>query len=64
MKEVCDKLDANPDAVDFSQDNAIQVAATMKKFLRDLPEPLLTFKLFKLFVATQRILFELYFDHL
>ncbi|RKO97023.1 hypothetical protein CAUPRSCDRAFT_11285, partial [Caulochytrium protostelioides] len=35
--------------------NPIQVAAFLKKFLRDLPEPLLTFKLHRLFVCSQKL---------
>lgn len=43
------------DAVDFSRENVVQVAALLKKYLRELPDPLLTFKLHRLFIATQKI---------
>ncbi|ESZ90538.1 hypothetical protein SBOR_9087 [Sclerotinia borealis F-4128] len=43
------------DAVDLSQQNVVQVAALLKKYLRDLPDPLLTFKLHNLFIASQKI---------
>ncbi|KAH8674624.1 hypothetical protein BGZ60DRAFT_275519 [Tricladium varicosporioides] len=43
------------DAVDFSQQNVVQVAALLKKYLRELPDPLLTFKLHRLFIASQKI---------
>jgi hypothetical protein len=33
----------------------VQLAALLKKFLRDLPDPLLTFKLHKLFIASQSL---------
>jgi hypothetical protein len=37
----------------LSQDNPVQLAALLKKFLRELPDPLMTFKLHRLFVASQ-----------
>ncbi|RKF54293.1 Rho-type GTPase-activating protein 1 [Golovinomyces cichoracearum] len=43
------------DAVDFSKENVVQVAALLKKYLRDLPDPLLTFKLHRLFITSQKI---------
>lgn len=55
LKTVTENLDRDPRAVgELKDDNPIQLAALIKKFLRDLPEPLLTFKLFKLFISTQR----------
>ncbi len=53
--EVCDK---DPKNIDFKDDNPVQVAATLKRFLRDLPEPLLTFKLYNVFVACERMFFH------
>lgn len=41
--------------VDLSKENPVQVAALLKKFLRELPDPLLTHKLFKLWITSQRI---------
>ncbi|KAJ3374159.1 hypothetical protein GGF31_008376 [Allomyces arbusculus] len=57
LNEVKDALDSNPlGALDMIRDdNAIQIAALLKKFLRELPEPLLTFRLYKLFMAIARI---------
>jgi hypothetical protein len=43
------------DAVDFSKENVVQVAALLKKYLRELPDPLLTFKLHRLWIASQKI---------
>lgn len=43
------------DAVDLSKENVVQIAALLKKYLRELPDPLLTFKLHRLFIATQKI---------
>jgi hypothetical protein len=37
----------------MSQEGPVQIAALLKKFLRDLPDPLLTFKLHRLFVTSQ-----------
>lgn len=48
LKDVAEEIDANAN-VQLTNEGPIQVAALIKKFLRDLPEPLLTFKLYKLF---------------
>eukprot|EP00842_Homolaphlyctis_polyrhiza_P006794 jgi/Hompol1/7115/HPOL_005192-RA len=55
LKEVCERINKDPRDVDLSDDNPIQIAALMKKFLRDMPDPLLTFKLKDLFMATQKL---------
>lgn len=49
MQEDIDTLGS--DNVDFTKENAVQVAALLKKFLRDLPDPVLTFKLHRLFTT-------------
>ncbi|CAG8518695.1 5261_t:CDS:10 [Ambispora leptoticha] len=56
LKELVDTIDKNPSSVNLTEDNPVQVAALMKKFLRDLPDPLLTFKLHKLFITSQKLL--------
>ncbi|KFZ15422.1 hypothetical protein V502_05626 [Pseudogymnoascus sp. VKM F-4520 (FW-2644)] len=43
------------DAVDLSSENVVQVAALLKKYLRELPDPLLTFKLHRLYITSQKI---------
>jgi hypothetical protein len=43
------------DAVDFSKENVVQIAALLKKYLRELPDPVLTFKLHRLWIAAQKI---------
>lgn len=53
LKELSDEIDRNPSKVNLATENPIQVAALLKKFLRDLPDPLLTSKLHKLFVTSQ-----------
>ncbi|KAI8368322.1 uncharacterized protein BYT42DRAFT_126373 [Radiomyces spectabilis] len=55
LKEVSEQLDKNPHDVNLSSENAVQVAALLKKFLRELPEPLLTYKLHGLFCYAQRL---------
>lgn len=40
--------------VDLTKENPVQVAALLKKFLRELPDPLMTFKLHKLWITSQR----------
>jgi hypothetical protein len=39
------------DAVDMTKETPVQVANLLKRFLRDLPDPIMTFKLFPLFIA-------------
>ncbi|CAD6505579.1 BgTH12-01069 [Blumeria graminis f. sp. triticale] len=46
------------DAVDFSKESVVQIAALLKKYLRELPDPLLTFKLHRLFIASHKVVDE------
>jgi len=55
LKELTDAIDRDPSSVDLTTDNPVQLAALLKKFLRELPEPLLTFKLHRLLIASQSI---------
>ncbi|CCA67394.1 related to GTPase-activating protein of the rho/rac family (LRG1 protein) [Serendipita indica DSM 11827] len=52
MREVIETLDQGTEAVDFSQESPIQLAALLKKFFIDLPDPLLTHRLHSLFLST------------
>ncbi|KZP01568.1 RhoGAP-domain-containing protein [Calocera viscosa TUFC12733] len=54
LKELADHIDRDPSTVDLSTESPVQLAALLKKFLGELPDPLLTFKLHKLFTATQK----------
>lgn len=53
LKDTAEAIDRDPEAVDLTIDNPVQLAALLKKFLREMPEPLLMFKLYRLFVASQ-----------
>ncbi|RKP19440.1 RhoGAP-domain-containing protein [Rozella allomycis CSF55] len=55
IKQIVEFFDANPFANTLEETNPIQIAALLKKFLRDLPEPLLTFRLYKLFITSHKI---------
>lgn len=55
LKELSEALDRDSAAVNLSDDNPVQLAALLKKFLRELPDPLLTFKLHRLFVMSQKL---------
>ncbi|KAF9107325.1 hypothetical protein BGX29_006689 [Mortierella sp. GBA35] len=55
LKELSEAIDKDPAAVNLTEDNSVQVAALLKKFLRDLPDPLLTFKLHRLFIVSQKM---------
>ncbi|KAF9907636.1 hypothetical protein EC991_010756 [Linnemannia zychae] len=55
LKELAEAIDKDPASVNLNDDNPVQVAALLKKFLRDLPDPLLTFKLHRLFIVSQKM---------
>ncbi|KAI8997517.1 hypothetical protein BDB01DRAFT_42740 [Pilobolus umbonatus] len=52
----CTQFDSQ-EAIDglLRKETSIQLAALLKKYLRELPEPLLTFRLYKLFIRCGRI---------
>jgi hypothetical protein len=56
LNTLAEALDRGDTGVDMSAEGPVQVAALLKKFLRELPDPLLTFKLHRLFVASQSML--------
>jgi len=53
LNTLAEALDRGDSQVDLTAENAVQIAALLKKFLRELPDPLLTFKLHRLFVMSQ-----------
>lgn len=53
LKDLTEAIDHDPSSVDLTQDNPVQLAALLKKFLRELPEPLMTFKLHRLLIVSQ-----------
>jgi hypothetical protein len=55
LKELTEAIDRDASTVDLSTDNPVQLAALLKKFLRDLPDPLMTFKLHRLSIASQSV---------
>ncbi|MCJ1470246.1 hypothetical protein MMC07_008891 [Pseudocyphellaria aurata] len=55
LKDLTERIDAKEVEVDLSKENPVQVAALLKKFLRELPDPLLTHKLYRLFITSQKI---------
>ncbi|KAG2224629.1 hypothetical protein INT45_007874 [Circinella minor] len=57
LKEMCEMVNKGQDYTQrlFHQSSPIQLAALLKRFVRDLPEPLLTFKLYKLFLTSLRM---------
>jgi len=54
LKETAEAIDNNLNP-DLEKENAVQVAALLKKFLRDMPDPLMTFKLHKLWITSQKL---------
>lgn len=57
LKELTDVIDQDVSSVDLSMENPVQLAALLKKFLRDLPDSLMTFKLHNLYIASQSMYF-------
>ncbi|KAL2352310.1 GTPase-activating protein-like protein of the rho/rac family [Cryomyces antarcticus] len=56
IKDLAEEIDLKGgDAVDLNKENPVQVAALLKKFLRELPDPVMTTKLFRLFVTSTKI---------
>jgi hypothetical protein len=53
LKELADNLDKQTQQPSLEDENPVQLAALLKKFLRELPDPLLTSKLQRLWVASQ-----------
>lgn len=53
LRETTEQYDAN-EAPDLTRENPVQIAALLRKFLHNMPDPLLTFKLHRLFVASQK----------
>lgn len=51
LQDISDQLDKDSSIVTLSEENPVQLAALLKRFLREMPEPLLTFRLHKLFCA-------------
>jgi len=53
LRELSTQIDDNPSEVpDLSKENAIQLSALLKKFFRELPDPILTNTLYKLWIMT------------
>lgn len=54
LKEMAETIDTKGgDAVDLNGESPVQVAALLKKFLRELPDPVMTYKLHKLWITSQ-----------
>ncbi|OXV07990.1 hypothetical protein Egran_04243 [Elaphomyces granulatus] len=55
LKDLAELIDNKDELIDLNKESPVQVAALLKKFLREIPDPLLTFKLHRLFVISQKI---------
>jgi hypothetical protein len=51
LQQISEALDKDTTNVNLSDENPVQLAALLKRFLREMPDPLLTFRLHKLFCA-------------
>lgn len=55
LRDLSDEINKSPvKSPDFAAQLAVQLAALMKKWLRELPNPLLTFGLYDVWIASQR----------
>ena len=56
LSELCERIDREGgDSQTLSGQNVVQVAALLKRYLRDLPDPLMTHKLYRLWIAVAKI---------
>lgn len=53
LNKLAEAIDKGESHVDMSTEGPVQIAALLKKFLRELPDPLLTTKLHRLFITSQ-----------
>ncbi|KAJ1918779.1 Rho-type GTPase activating protein Rga1 [Mycoemilia scoparia] len=51
LRELTEAVDKNMDRVELEKESSVQVAALLKKFLRELPEPLVPFNMRRLFLS-------------
>ncbi|CAI4303834.1 AIS_collapsed_G0006600.mRNA.1.CDS.1 [Saccharomyces cerevisiae] len=56
LRELTATIDSNPtEAPDFSKENAIQLSALLKKFIRELPQPILSTDLYELWIKAAKV---------
>ena len=54
LNEICEVIDQDSTNLEYLKESPIQLAALLKRYLRELPEPLLTFKLYDLLIISSR----------
>lgn len=56
LKKLTSEIDENPGRIpDLSKENAIQLSALLKKFIRELPDPLMTAPLYNIWINAAKI---------
>ncbi|QLQ79373.1 hypothetical protein HG537_0C00200 [Torulaspora globosa] len=56
LKKLTNEIDSNPGIMpDLSKENAIQLSALLKKYIRELPDPLLTSELYNIWINAAKL---------
>ena len=55
VENLCQKFENDPESVDLETENPNVIANMLKLYLRQLPDPLLTFKLYQNFIQVAKV---------
>lgn len=55
VENLCQRFELDPESVDLANENPNVISNVLKLYLRQLPEPLLTFKLYQNFVHVAKV---------
>ena len=61
LNEICEAIDRDNKNTEYINESPIQLAALLKRYLRELPEPLLTFKLYNLLITSTSNYIHIFF---
>lgn len=55
VENLCQKFESDPESVNLDSENPNVISNVLKLYLRQLPEPLLTFKLYQNFIQVAKV---------